>query len=59
MLCMECSKVNKDLKSWLAMDVIYVILDSLQLQESGAGAGEVSDLLGVMRQTIITRLVVF
>lgn len=56
---MECSKVNKDLKSWLAMDVIYVILDSLQLQESGAGAGEVSDLLGVMRQTIITRLVAF
>ena len=45
---MEHSKINADLRSWLAMEVIYVILPSLQLGEDGAWAEEVSDLLVVM-----------
>ena len=48
LLCMEHSKINADLRSWLAMEVIYVILPSLQLGEDGAWAEEVSDLLVVM-----------
>lgn len=55
MLHMEHSEVNKDLKSSLTMDIIYVILPSLQLGEIGIGTGEVSDLLVVMKQATMRR----
>lgn len=55
MLHMEHSEVNKDLKSSLSTDIIYVILPSLKLGEIGVGTGEVSDLLGVMKQATMGR----
>lgn len=40
------------LRSWLAMKFIRVILPSLQLGEIGVGAEEVSDLFVVMERAV-------